>query len=136
MKHVSYLVISFVPEWCHWLLNSKRQKVHISIMQKRLILGFGNFKFIFERMRFLLRQSFFHTYGFLFQLILFHFKHISLIGFSILSFSIWRQKHKGIRISKLKPFSKSSERLIMFPDIQKGSKWLFWTWMDVFIKGE
>ena len=62
-------------------------------------------------------QIFFHTYGFLFELILFHFKHISLIGFSILLFSIWRQKHKGIRISKLKPFSESSERLIMFPDI-------------------
>lgn len=42
----------FIPEWPHWSLNSKGFLCHIRIypiMEQRFNLGFGNLKFIFQR---------------------------------------------------------------------------------------
>ena len=103
-----------------------------AITNKRLNLRFGNFKSIFQRRNFLLVVTFFRCLYFsvLVDIRINTFKHISLLDFNILSFPIWRSKHKSIESSHLKPPPQNSESQSCFQTSKKplndgfGPKWI------------
>ena len=113
-----HIISSLFSHFCLFLQNA--------ILHKMLKLGLWNFKLIFFRMQFSLVATFFSIVlviclGWYFHLKLCH--EILLL----IPLNIWQWKCKSIRSSHLDLVTWVFGSQMVFPIIQKATKWLVWT---------
>ena len=111
-------VLLFVPGLPDWLLNFKGITFYIktfnAIQQIISNLRVSKLQSQFSKNPFFISCNIFSL---LYLLKFKHFKHVSLLGFYIPVFNIWRWKCKGIRSSYLEPLRRNSESQIIVLNI-------------------